>query len=147
MGTWLLALQIFSYCRVIFGSRFADVKRINLLLIVSVCAGIASIMDRWYEFYTIYRHSKDVRDARLFVAYFIFLAIRLSTFRIAYWMFSLKYLKSSLQMPALFGGKPVSERTNKCLKVMNVVMIVLGIVLPILLFITACWGFFKCKWY
>jgi hypothetical protein len=51
-------------------------------------------------------------------------------------MFSLKYLKSSLQMPALFGGKPVSERTNKNLKVSNVVMIVLNIVVPILFFIT-----------
>jgi hypothetical protein len=59
-------------------------------------------------------------------------------------MFSLKYLKSSLQMPALFGGKPVSERTNKCLKVMNVVMIVLGIVLPFLLNTTTFWGLYNC---
>jgi hypothetical protein len=35
-------------------------------------------------------------------------------------------------MPALFGGKPVSERTNKCLNVLNVVMIVLSIVFSIL---------------
>ena len=50
-------------------------------------------------------------------------------------MFSLKYLKSSLQMPALFGGKPVSERTNKRLKALNIVMIVLFIVVPIASFI------------
>jgi uncharacterized membrane protein YwzB len=61
-------------------------------------------------------------------------------------MFTLKYLKSSLQMPALFGGKPVSERTNKCLKVMNVVMIVLGIVLPFLLNTTTFWGFYNCHY-
>jgi hypothetical protein len=52
-------------------------------------------------------------------------------------MFALKYLKSSLQMPALFGGKPVSDRTNKCLKVLNVVMIVLSIVIPLLSTITS----------
>ena len=141
----LLALQIFSYCRVIFGSRFADVKRINLLLIVSVCAGIASIMVLWYDYMTSYK--SYYQDVLLYVAYYIFVTIRVSTFTIAYWMFSLKYLKSSLQMPALFGGKPVSERTNKFLKVMNVVIVVLGIVLPILLSTTACWGLFNCHYF
>lgn len=54
-------------------------------------------------------------------------------------MFSLKYLKCSLEMPYLFGGKSVSERTKSCIKNLNVVMIVLFIVVPIALFIIASW--------
>jgi uncharacterized membrane protein YfcA len=65
----------------------------------------------------------------------IFAIIRDATFSLGHWVFSLKYLKSSLQMPALFGGQPVSERTNKRLKQWNISMYVILILLPV-----ACYG-------
>ena len=53
----------------------------------------------------------------------------------AYWAFSQKYLKSSLLMPALFGGDPVSKNTKKRLAIWNKVMIVLFILIPLVAFI------------
>ena len=58
-----------------------------------------------------------------------------SSLSIAQWCFSLKYLKSCLQMPALFGGKPVSEGTTKCIKYWNYVMLSLSVLLPVV-----CYG-------
>lgn len=51
---------------------------------------------------------------------------------VAHWAFAFKYLTSALNMPALFGGKPLTESTNRLLKVFNYIMLCLTCIVPLL---------------
>ena len=46
----LVAVLIYSYCLVKYGSRFSDVERMNILLLVSSVAAIGQALGIWYTF-------------------------------------------------------------------------------------------------
>jgi hypothetical protein len=59
-------------------------------------------------------------------------AVRDSTFALAHWIFAFKYYSSAQNMPALFGGDAVSERSQKCSRVANIVLSILNVAIPVL---------------
>jgi hypothetical protein len=69
--------------------------------------------------------------------------IRDATFNLGHWILSSKYLKSSLQLPALFGGEPASQRTNKLLRQLNLIMYLMLVLVPVACYACICSMEFK----
>ena len=143
MITICLFLYVYAFIKVATGSKIKFVLIVIALMIVSTIAAECFIISD-YALSMAPQSHPDLNSTNTNMTlssgehYFLFLGsqavsggIRDSTFMVAHWAFAFKYFKSALNMPALFGGKPLTESTNQFLKVFNYIMLSLTCIVPL----------------